>query len=138
MQIKSVIIDDEPLARQGLQEYIREVDFLQFAGEYDQPVKAMEDIAGSDIQLLFLDIQMPRITGIDFFRMLTHAPPVIFTTAYPQYALEGFELNALDYLVKPFSFERFLKAVNKVLEKLNNPIASKKEEKEFIHIFQIR
>lgn len=116
MQIQCVVIDDEPLARKGLQEYIREVDFLHLAGEYEHPVKAIEAINGAGVQLLFLDIQMPRMTGIDFFRMLQQPPPVIFTTAYPEYALEGFELNALDYLVKPVSFERFFKAALKAKE----------------------
>ena len=98
--INCVIIDDEPLARKGLREYISDVDFLHLAGEYDNPLKATEMISGGEAQLLFLDIQMPKITGLDFLKSLQHAPPVIFTTAYPQYALDGFDLNALDYLVK--------------------------------------
>jgi DNA-binding LytR/AlgR family response regulator len=85
-------------------------------GEFDTPLKATELISRGEVQLIFLDIQMPKISGIDFFKTLSHAPPVIFTTAYPQYALEGFELNALDYLVKPVSFERFLKAALKAKE----------------------
>jgi DNA-binding LytR/AlgR family response regulator len=116
MKIKTVIIDDEPLARKGLKEYMADVDFLELAGEFDSPLKAMDLGGRGDVQLLFLDIQMPKITGIDFFKSLQHAPPVIFTTAYPQYALEGFELNALDYLVKPISFDRFLKAALKAKE----------------------
>jgi DNA-binding LytR/AlgR family response regulator len=116
MNIQSVIIDDEPLARKGLKEYITDVDFLTLAGEFDNPLKAADMISSGQVQLLFLDIQMPRITGLDFFRSLQHPPPVIFTTAYPQFALEGFEVNALDYLVKPFSFERFLKAALKAKE----------------------
>lgn len=114
--IRSIIIDDEPLARKGLREYIQDVDFLQLAGEFDNPVKATAALSGESVQLIFLDIQMPRITGLEFFRSLHHAPPVVFTTAFPQYALEGFELNALDYLVKPISFERFLKAALRVKE----------------------
>ncbi len=110
MKINCIIIDDEPLARKGLKEYIADVDFLHLAGEFDSPVKAMDILAREEVQLLFLDIQMPKITGLDFFKALKHPPPVIFTTAFPQYALEGFELNALDYLVKPVSFDRFLKA----------------------------
>ncbi len=76
----------------------------------------MDMLAGEDVHLLFLDIQMPKITGLDFLKTLQHAPPVIFTTAFPQYALEGFELNALDYLVKPISFDRFLKAAMRAKE----------------------
>lgn len=116
MQLNAVIIDDEPLARKGLKEYIADVDFLQLAGEFDSPLKAMELMGRGEVHLLFLDIQMPKITGLDFFKSLQQAPPVIFTTAYPQYALDGFELNALDYLVKPISFERFLKAALKAKE----------------------
>lgn len=116
MSIRCVVIDDEPLARKGLKEYIADADFLEFSGEFDNPLKAASLLATGTVQLLFLDIQMPKITGIDFFRSLQQPPPVIFTTAYPQYALEGFEVNALDYLVKPVSFERFLKAALKAKE----------------------
>lgn len=114
--INCVIIDDEPLARKGLREYISDVDFLHLAGEYDNPLKATEMIGRGDAQLLFLDIQMPKITGLDFMKTLQRPVPVIFTTAFPQYALDGFELNALDYLVKPISFDRFLKAALKAKE----------------------
>lgn len=116
MRINCVIIDDEPLARKGLKEYVADVDFLNLVGDFDNPLKAAEMIGRGEVQLLFLDIQMPKITGLNFFRTLQHPPPVIFTTAYPQYALEGFEVNALDYLVKPVSFDRFLKAVLKAKE----------------------
>lgn len=116
MRIKCIIIDDEPLARKGLKEYIADVDFLELAGEYDTALKATSVLSGNAVQLLFLDIQMPKITGLEFFKTLQQPPPVIFTTAYPQYALEGFEVNALDYLVKPISFERFLKAAMKAKE----------------------
>lgn len=110
MRLNCIIIDDEPLARKGLKEYIADVDFLQLNGEFDNPMKAMDMLVKEEVHLLFLDIQMPKITGLEFFKTLQYAPPVIFTTAFPQYALEGFELNALDYLVKPISFDRFLKA----------------------------
>lgn len=116
MRITCVIIDDEPLARKGLKEYIADVEFLHLLGEFDNPVKAMQEIPLAEIQLLFLDIQMPRLTGLDFLKSVRQPPPVIFTTAFPQYALEGFELNALDYLVKPVSFDRFLKAAMRAKE----------------------
>jgi DNA-binding LytR/AlgR family response regulator len=116
MRINCIIIDDEPLARKGLKEYIADVDFLHLAGEFDNPLKATEALSNEQVDLLFLDIQMPKITGLDFFKSLKKAPPVIFTTAFPQFALEGFELNALDYLVKPVSFERFLKAALRARE----------------------
>lgn len=116
MKINCIIIDDEPLARKGLKEYIGDIAFLNLSGEFDNPLKATELISRGGVQLLFLDIQMPKITGVGFFKTLLNAPPVIFTTAYPEHALEGFELNALDYLVKPISFDRFLKAALKAKE----------------------
>src|SRR6187549_4067915 len=130
MVINCIIIDDEPLSRKGLKEYIADIDFLNLVGEYDNALNAADLIGTGTVQLLFLDIQMPRITGIDFFKTLKNPPPVIFTTAYPQYALDGFEVNALDYLVKPISFDRFLKAALKakeyyeVREKNNSEAAS--------------
>jgi DNA-binding LytR/AlgR family response regulator len=114
--INCIIIDDEPLARKGLKEYIADVDFLHLSGEFDNPLRATELLGRGEVQLIFLDIQMPKISGLEFFKTLKQAPPVIFTTAYPQYALDGFELNALDYLVKPISFERFLKAALRAKE----------------------
>lgn len=135
--INCIIIDDEPLARKGLREYISDVEFLKLGGEYDEPLKAMDQISNGHVQLIFLDVQMPRITGLDFIKSLKHPPPVIFTTAYPQYALEGFDLNAIDYLVKPISFERFLKAILRVkeyyeLRQKNISIASSEEDYFFI------
>ena len=116
MTINCIIIDDEPLARKGLREYIAEMDFLNLIAEFANPLQAAELVSKGQVHLLFLDIQMPKISGLDFFRSLQTPPPVIFTTAYPQFALEGFELNALDYLVKPVSMERFLKSVLKAKE----------------------
>ncbi|MEJ7740002.1 MAG: LytTR family DNA-binding domain-containing protein [Chitinophagaceae bacterium] len=113
MTINCVIIDDEPLARKGLKEYIQDAEFLTLVGEYEHPMKAMSILTEQSVQLIFLDIQMPKITGIEFMNSLQHPPLVIFTTAYQQYAVDGFDLNAVDYLLKPFSFERFLKAVMK-------------------------
>lgn len=109
MKLQCIIIDDEPMARMGLKEYISDTDFLELAGEYDNPLKA----AGLQADLLFLDIQMPKLNGVDYLRSLPHPPMVIFTTAHSEYALQGFELNVIDYLVKPFTFERFLKAALK-------------------------
>src|SRR5215217_1083609 len=113
MTLNCIIIDDEPLARKGLREYISDVDFLNLAGEFDTPLKAAALCNTQAVQVIFLDIQMPKLSGMDFLKSLPQPPPVIFTTAYPQFALDGFELNALDYLVKPISFERFLKAALK-------------------------
>ncbi|HEX5653954.1 MAG TPA: LytTR family DNA-binding domain-containing protein [Chitinophagaceae bacterium] len=116
MIIRCIIVDDEPLARKGLKEYIADTDFLELLGEFDNPLKVTELISRGEVQLLFLDIQMPKITGLEFFKTLKNPPPVIFTTAYPQFALDGFEVNALDYLLKPVSFERFFKAALKAKE----------------------
>jgi DNA-binding LytR/AlgR family response regulator len=113
MKLSCIIIDDEPLARKGLREYIQDVDFLELVGEFDNPLKATQALTSQKVDLMFLDIHMPKITGIDFLRSLQHPPQVIFTTAYPQYAVDGFDLNVVDYLVKPISFDRFLKAVMK-------------------------
>jgi DNA-binding LytR/AlgR family response regulator len=116
MNINCIIIDDEPLARAGLKEYIADIDFFNLIGEFNTALAATEILGSGKVHLLFLDIQMPKITGIDFFKTLTNPPAVIFTTAYPQYALEGFEVNALDYLVKPVSFDRFYKSALKAKE----------------------
>jgi DNA-binding LytR/AlgR family response regulator len=111
--IKCIVVDDEPLARQGIEEYIRDVDFLKFNGAFDQALKATDCIAAGEADLVFMDIEMPKISGMQFFKNLQQPPPVIFITAYPEFALEGFEVNALDYLLKPVSFARFLKAALK-------------------------
>lgn len=116
MKIKAIIIDDEPLAREGLKNYIKQVETLELAGSFSNPLQAMKKIDAEKIDLMFLDIQMPKLSGIDFLKTLTAPPVVIITTAYPGYALQGFELDVMDYLVKPVSFEKFLKAVNKARE----------------------
>lgn len=113
MIFKCVIIDDEFLARQYLKDYVARVPFLQLTGDYDSPLLALEDLKNNNIDLLFLDIQMPDISGLEFLKTINPQPFVIFTTAYKKYALEGYEHNTIDYLLKPISFERFLKAVNK-------------------------
>jgi DNA-binding LytR/AlgR family response regulator len=135
MKLVCLIIDDEPLARKGLKEYIDDVEFLSLAGEYDSPMKAAEKLSSGNIQLIFLDIQMPKITGLQFFKSLQHPPPVIFTTAYPQYALDGFELNALDYLVKPISFNRFFQASLKAKEYYELRSQNKGEETKADYLF---
>lgn len=127
MTLRCVIIDDEPIARKGLKEYIQDASFLQLAGEFDNPLKAAELLVKEKVDLLFLDIQMPKMTGLEFLKTLLHPPMVIFTTAYPQYAVEGFEWNAIDYLLKPFSFERFWKAVSKartMQEAITQPVTA--------------
>ncbi len=116
MKLNCLIIDDEPIARRLLKEYIEETDFLHFAGAAENPLKATGLISDLQIDLIFLDINMPKMSGMEFLRSMPNLPMVILTTAYGQYALEGFELDVVDYLVKPFSLERFLKAGQKALE----------------------
>jgi DNA-binding LytR/AlgR family response regulator len=116
MKIKTIIVEDEPLAREGLKSYIREIDFLELVATCENALEANDAISSQNPDLMFLDIQMPKITGLDFLKSLKQPPLVIFTTAYPNYALQGFELDVIDYLVKPYPFDRFLKAVNKARE----------------------
>src|SRR5882757_3400628 len=116
MILNCIIIDDEPIARKLLQEYIEETDFLKLAGAAENPLKATGLINELQPDLVFLDINMPKMSGLDFLRSANNLPMVIMTTAYGQYALDGFELAVVDYLVKPFSLERFLKAAQKALE----------------------
>ncbi|CAN5280257.1 LytTR family DNA-binding domain-containing protein [soil metagenome] len=116
MTIKCIIVDDEPLAQKGLAEYIRDIPFLDLLAVCDNANQARDYINNKAADLVFLDIEMPDFTGIDLLRSLTYKPAVIFTTAYQQYALQGYELDVVDYLMKPVSFERFLKAVNKAAD----------------------
>jgi Response regulator of the LytR/AlgR family len=116
MKLNCLIIDDEPIARRLLKEYIEETDFLELAGVAENPLKATGFLSDLQIDLIFLDINMPKMNGMDFLRSMPKLPMIILTTAYGQYALEGYELAVIDYLVKPFSLERFLKAVQKALE----------------------
>ncbi len=113
MTINCLVIDDEPVARKGIAGYVEQTPFLSLVGTCKGALEANEVLHQQPVDLLFLDIQMPDLTGTEFVRSLEHPPAVIFTTAYRDYAIEGFELNALDYLVKPISFQRFLKAANK-------------------------
>jgi len=111
--INCVIIDDEPLAREGLAKYVREVDFLHLVDTCENPVELVKILDQHRVDLLWLDIQMPKMNGIDFLKIVQRPPMVIITTAFPSYALDGFQLNALDYLLKPITLDRFLKAAGK-------------------------
>ncbi len=115
-KIMCLAVDDEPLALSVLKKYIDAVECLQLVGSCANAVQALQMLQQQHVDLIFLDIQMPQIMGTDFIRTLKKSPKIIFTTAFRKYAVEGFELDAVDYLLKPISFERFLKAVNKVLQ----------------------
>ncbi|MFM8450636.1 MAG: LytR/AlgR family response regulator transcription factor [Haliscomenobacter sp.] len=116
--IKVIIVDDEPLAQDVLETYIEKIPELKLVGICNNALEANELLKKETVDLMFLDIQMPQLTGIDFLKTLNKPPLVVFTTAFSNYAVEGFELNALDYLLKPISLERFMKAVNKAAEQL--------------------
>ena len=114
--ITCLITDDEPLARKGLQGYVQKVPFLQLEGVCEDALQLNSVLQHHAVDLLFLDIEMPYLSGIELLRSLREPPKVIFTTAYEHYALQGYELDVLDYLLKPISFERFLKAANKAAD----------------------
>ena len=116
MTISCAIIDDEPLAAGLLESYARKTPYLQLVGTYNSAILAMKDLRDNPVQLLFLDIQMPELSGVEFAKILPKDTRVIFTTAFPQYAVEGYKVNALDYLLKPISYEDFLKSTDKALE----------------------
>jgi len=113
--IKCLVIDDEPPARSILKNYIEAMPALKWVGECGNAIQALSYLQQNDVQLIFLDIRMPQLSGIDFLKTLKNPPAVIFTTAYSDYAIQSYDLDALDYLLKPIQFERFIKAINKVL-----------------------
>lgn len=118
MKFNCLIVDDEPVARQGLAEYVNEIDFLHLVAQCEDPVKASACLKEHTIDLIFLDIHMPKVTGIAFLKILKNPPLIILTTAYPEYALESYSLDVVDYLMKPITFDRFLKASQKALDLL--------------------
>lgn len=122
MTIKCLIIDDEPLAIQIIREYMAQVNDLELVTTFENSLEAFEWVSTHPIDLIFLDIQMPLLTGIDFIKTLPHPPKVIFTTAHRNYAIESYELDVVDYLLKPISFIRFFKSVNKFKSLSNIPI----------------
>jgi len=128
MSIRCAIIDDEYLARQYMKDYVSKIPYLELVGDYNSPLKVMTLLQEGKIDLLLLDIQMPDISGLEFLRSLENKPYVILTTAYEEYALEGYELEVTDYLLKPFSFDRFLKATNKVNKDIQEKISNQAEQ----------
>ena len=116
MKLSCIVVDDEQLARSLLEDFTGKVSFLDLVGTFKNPLDAMSYLQQHEVDLMFLDIQMPDLTGIELLKSLSQPPQVILTTAYSEYALDGYELNVCDYLLKPFSFNRFLQAVNKAAE----------------------
>jgi len=124
MKIRTLIVDDEPLSQEVIEAYIKELPVIELVKKCNNALEALEALQAYDIQLIFLDINMPMLSGINMVRTLASPPCIIFASAYAEFAIDGFDLDAVDYLVKPFSFERFVKAVNKVREKLEAQTAS--------------
>lgn len=112
-KLNCIVVDDEPLARKGIENFVREIPYLTMVASCSSPLTVQEVLEKQKIDLIFLDVQMPKMTGIEFLRTVKNPPLTIITTAFPNYALEGYELDVIDYLIKPISFERFMKAVNK-------------------------
>lgn len=134
-KIQTLIVEDEPLAREGLQMYVREIEFIEVKGVCEDALSANKMLSEYSVDLMFLDIQMPKLTGIDFLKSIKNPPMVIMTTAYPNFALQGYELDVIDYLVKPYPFDRFLKAVNKArdfFELKHKPAETQKEDFFFV------
>lgn len=134
--INCIIIEDEPLAVKVISDYIRQVPFLELQGTFKDAILATDYLRNHVVDLIFLDIHLPKLKGMAFLKTLVHPPAVIITTAYHQYAVEGFNLNVTDYLLKPFEFERFLTAVNKVktAQTENQKIAENEEAKEYLFL----
>jgi len=134
IRIKCLIVDDEPPAREVIKRYIEQMELLELTAECANAIQAITILQRQPIDLIFLDIRMPQLNGTDFLKTLKNPPKIIFTTAYAEYAVEGYELDAIDYLMKPIRFDRFLKAVNKALPAQDKPaplkIDSTEEKKE--------
>jgi two-component system LytT family response regulator len=139
-----IIVDDEPLARDVLRRYIAKLPLLHLSGECSNAIDALIFLQNNPVDLIFLDIRMPELLGTEFVQALKQPPKVIFTTAFKEYAVDGFDLDAIDYLLKPIRFERFLKAVNKAFPKENNQlqleeisVAERKTGTDFIYVLYI-
>jgi len=134
MNINCIIVDDEPIARDILKNYIEQVPYLTLVASCEDAFEAMRVLNTGNIDLVILDINMPRLTGFEMLRTLKKYPSVIITSAYPEYALEGFELSVTDYLLKPFSFPRFVQATEKVVHKTSESLPAVKEDELFLMV----
>lgn len=136
-KIKCLVVDDEPLAAKVIESYLKKLDGFELAAKCSNAVEAFNQLNSNNIDLIFLDIKMPQITGMDLIRSLTNPPKIILTTAYREYAVESYEHDVVDYLLKPISFERFLKAVSKITNTISNTTGSitpKENEPEYIFV----
>ncbi len=142
-KIKCLIVDDEPLAQRIIEKYAEDIPTIEIASKCDNAFEAMQALNDKEIDLIFLDINMPKLSGINFLKTLKNPPLTIITTAYSEYALEGYELDVIDYLKKPFSFERFLKAMQKAQERMKESaketivhevVTSHNQEENFIFV----
>src|SRR6187549_1379846 len=133
-KIKCIIVEDEPLAVKVLTDYISQVPFLELHGSFKDAILATDYLRSNVVDLIFLDIHLPKLKGMAFLKTLASPPAVIITTAYHQYAVEGFNLNVTDYLLKPFEFERFLVAVNKAKSAQREKPAEPQEPRDFIFV----
>lgn len=129
--IKCLVVDDEPIAQRIIVSYIKDIPDMEMLACADHAIQAMEVLQNEKIDLMFLDIEMPKIKGLDFIRSLSHPPAIILTTAHREFALDGFDLGVVDYLLKPISFERFFQAVNKYKQLYHTPIPVKHAESNF-------
>lgn len=141
MRTKCLVVDDEPLARDLMRSHIEKLENFEIVAECGDAMKALQELRNYQIDLMFMDIQMPQITGIEFLKTLKQTPKVIITTAYREYALDGFELDVVDYLLKPITFERFLKSINKYyqlsqeeLQNVSNTSVSAPIQEAFIYV----
>jgi len=132
--IKCIIVEDELLAQQVIQSHMQRVEHFELVGVCNNALEAKEILKNQQVDLIFLDIQMPGMTGLNFLRTLQNSPFIIFTTAYAEYAVESYEFNVVDYLLKPISFERFLKAVNKIIDNKSLPFKEKNTKADHIFI----
>ncbi len=141
-ELSCLIVDDEELARTLLENYIQRLPYLNLVGKCSNPIEALQLLQHQSVDLIFLDIQMPEVTGIEFLKMLKKTPATIFTTAYSEYALEGYELGLVDYLLKPIRFDRFLKAINRILQikqvPVSAPTPAKKEQSSVEDFFFVK
>ena len=141
-KIRCLVVDDEPLARDVIKEHLSKIPFLEFVGECKNALEASSFVMKQQVELIFLDINMPHISGLEFAKQVNPKPAIIFTTAYSEHALEGFELDAIDYLVKPVNFQRFFKSANKALRwfgkledrTLTEQTSSKKVSNAFVYL----